>query len=227
MEAAKQNNQQQTSDLEEFEKITKKLTDTYKAKNHDYGNSFHEVYVECGFTYAYGHLKEKVNRINTLRKGDPKVIGESLEDSLLDLANYAILSLIEVKSKNQNNMPNGLNITCINGSRVINVEKGHQLSIIDGKYFVDGVEVDLNGDLSELKKQKQLHLTINGNVGKIDVSHLASIKVNGDVKGSVSTVSGGVSAKNIGGSVSTVSGNVGALHIDGDVSTVSGDIMEG
>ena len=188
MEAAKQNNQQQTSDLEEFEKITKKLTDTYKAKNHDYGNSFHEVYVECGFTYAYGHLKEKVNRINTLRKGDPKVIGESLEDSLLDLANYAI---------------------------------------IDGKYFVDGVEVDLNGDLSELKKQKQLHLTINGNVGKIDVSHLASIKVNGDVKGSVSTVSGGVSAKNIGGSVSTVSGNVGALHIDGDVSTVSGDIMEG
>lgn len=48
-------------------------------------------------TYAYGHLAEKLERINSLRKNEAKVKEESMKDSLYDLANYAILTIMELE----------------------------------------------------------------------------------------------------------------------------------
>ena len=80
-----------------FETITNKMLDTYKAKNHDYGNSFSELFKDCGMTYAYGHMAEKLSRIKSLMKDEAKVKGESIKDSLYDLANYAILTIMELE----------------------------------------------------------------------------------------------------------------------------------
>lgn len=80
-----------------FKEITDKMLETYKSKNKDYGDSFHKLFEECGMTYAYGHLAEKLERINSLRKNEAKVKGESMKDSLYDLANYAILTIIELE----------------------------------------------------------------------------------------------------------------------------------
>ena len=85
------------SDADRFKEITDKMSDTYKRKNFDYGNSFSKLFEECGMTYAYGHLAEKVERINSLRKNDAKVHGESMIDSLYDLANYSILTIMEIE----------------------------------------------------------------------------------------------------------------------------------
>lgn len=85
-----------TSLNSEFSNICKQMIETHIAKNHDYGNSFHDLYEELGMVYAYGHLKEKLNRIKSLMKSDNMVKTESLEDSLLDLANYAIMTLVEL-----------------------------------------------------------------------------------------------------------------------------------
>ena len=85
------------SDADLFKEITDKMSDTYKRKNSDYGNSFSKLFEECGMTYAYGHLAEKVERINSLRKNDAKVHGESMIDSLYDLANYSILTIMEIE----------------------------------------------------------------------------------------------------------------------------------
>jgi hypothetical protein len=79
-----------------FRDITNDMYDTFKAKNHDYGNSFSELFAECGMTYAYGHLSEKLKRVKSLMADEAKVKGESMKDSLLDLANYAILTIIEL-----------------------------------------------------------------------------------------------------------------------------------
>lgn len=79
--------------------IVQELTDTYKAKNHDYGNSFTELFSECGMTYAYEHLKEKINRIKSLMSEEAKVKDEKMEDSLKDLANYAILTIMELRKE--------------------------------------------------------------------------------------------------------------------------------
>lgn len=42
-------------------------------------------------------MAEKVERINSLRKNEAKVKGESMKDSLYDLANYAILTIMELE----------------------------------------------------------------------------------------------------------------------------------
>lgn len=82
-----------------FDVILSEMSDTHKAKNHDYGDSFTELYKECGSTYAYAHLKEKLNRIKTLRKSTQMVKKESMEDSLLDLASYAIMWVCELRKE--------------------------------------------------------------------------------------------------------------------------------
>ena len=86
-----------TGDTEAFRAITNKMCNTFEVKNHDYGNSFHKLFEECGMTYAYGHMAEKLERINSLRKDEAKVKVESMKDSLYDLANYAILTIMELE----------------------------------------------------------------------------------------------------------------------------------
>ena len=84
-----------------FETITNKMLDTYKAKNHDYGNAFSEMYDELGINYGYGKIREKVNRIKTLKDNDAQVANEPLEDALLDCANYCILTLMEYQKRKE------------------------------------------------------------------------------------------------------------------------------
>ena len=89
------------SDANRFKEITDKMSDTYKRKNHDYGNAFSEMYDELGINYGYGKIREKVNRIKTLKDDEAQVANESLEDSLLDCANYCILTLMEYQKRKE------------------------------------------------------------------------------------------------------------------------------
>lgn len=89
------------SDADRFKEITDKMSDTYKRKNHDYGNAFSEMYDELGINYGYGKIREKVNRIKTLKDNEAQVANEPLEDALLDCANYCILTLMEYKKRNE------------------------------------------------------------------------------------------------------------------------------
>lgn len=87
-------------DEEIYGSLLDKLFTTYKAKNSDYGNAFAEMFDELGIDYAYGKLREKINRIKVLRKQHNMVENEGLEDALLDTAGYAILTLVELKKRN-------------------------------------------------------------------------------------------------------------------------------
>ena len=89
--------QSKKTDADRFKEITDKMFETFKAKNHDYGSSFSNLFKECGMTYAYGHMAEKLERVKSLMKDDAKVKGESMKDSLYDLANYAILNIMELE----------------------------------------------------------------------------------------------------------------------------------
>lgn len=81
-----------------FESVCKEMMDVHKAKNHDYGNSFHNLFKELGINYAYGHLREKLERIKSLKDREAKVKSESMIDSLKDLANYAVMTLVELQN---------------------------------------------------------------------------------------------------------------------------------
>ena len=89
------------SDEEIYGSLLDKLFTTYKAKNHDYSNAFSEMFDELGIDYAYGKLREKINRIKALRKQPNMVENEGLEDALLDTAGYAILTLVELKKRKE------------------------------------------------------------------------------------------------------------------------------
>ena len=66
----------------------------YAAKNHDYGNSFEDGMSLIGDAYGTGRLYDKAKRIATLT-GKPQTarIGESMEDTALDLACYSLMYL--------------------------------------------------------------------------------------------------------------------------------------
>ena len=89
------------SDADRFKEITDKMCDIYKKKNSDYGNSFSKLFKKCGMTYAYGHLAEKIERIDSLSNNEAKVQGESMIDSLYDLANYSILTIMEIEKRKE------------------------------------------------------------------------------------------------------------------------------
>lgn len=86
-------------DEEIYGSLLDKLFTTYKSKNADYGSAFAEMFDELGIDYAYGKLREKMNRIKVLRKQPNMVENEGLEDALLDTAGYAILTLVELKKR--------------------------------------------------------------------------------------------------------------------------------
>ena len=77
--------------------ICQKLNQVYKAKNHDYGDSFGDTYKKLGIISAVTRLSDKMNRVMSLAVShDAQVKDEKIEDTLLDMANYAIMTLIEL-----------------------------------------------------------------------------------------------------------------------------------
>lgn len=77
--------------------ICQKLNQVYKAKNHDYGDSFGDTYKKLGIISAVTRLSDKMNRLISIAVShDAQVKDEKIEDTLLDMANYAIMTLIEL-----------------------------------------------------------------------------------------------------------------------------------
>ena len=82
------------------EEIILDMHKMYIEKNHDYGDSFAKVRT------IYPHaimirLLDKVNRLQVLLSGAEALVDESIDDTLLDLADYAILELVERKVDKQ------------------------------------------------------------------------------------------------------------------------------
>lgn len=83
-----------------FREITGRMADVYEAKNHDYGDSFGEGFAEFGLVSSVIRLGDKYRRLKSLVKEDAKVKDESIRDTLLDLANYAVMTLVELERDN-------------------------------------------------------------------------------------------------------------------------------
>ena len=77
--------------------ITEELTAIYEAKNHDYGDSFQETYRKLGLISAVTRITDKVNRLQSLSKKEQRVADESIRDTLVDCANYCIMTIIALE----------------------------------------------------------------------------------------------------------------------------------
>lgn len=76
--------------------VCDELNALYERKNHDYGDSYHNTYLKWGLPMAAIRLEDKLNRYETLIRTESKVNDESIRDTLLDLANYSIMTIMEL-----------------------------------------------------------------------------------------------------------------------------------
>lgn len=70
------------------------MTDLYARKNRDYGNSFDKSMDKFGMVVSAIRIGDKVNRLQSLvsKKGQAEVKDESIADTFMDLACYAIMT---------------------------------------------------------------------------------------------------------------------------------------
>lgn len=78
----------------QFKDIVKGMIETYVRKNHDYGNSFDKSLDKFGLVASVVRIGDKMNRIESLVQKKAMVQDESIRDTLLDMANYAIMTVM-------------------------------------------------------------------------------------------------------------------------------------
>jgi len=89
-----------TDKVKKHQLICAELTGLYERKNHDYGDSFHTTFEEEGMAMVRIRLSDKLNRLKSLTRGEEQMVAdESIRDTLCDLANYAIMTIIELEEK--------------------------------------------------------------------------------------------------------------------------------
>ena len=74
--------------------LANEMTDLYARKNRDYGNSFDKSMDKFGLVVSAIRIGDKVNRLQSLvaKKGETQVKDESIADTFMDLACYAIMT---------------------------------------------------------------------------------------------------------------------------------------
>ena len=107
----------------------------------------------------------------------------------------------------------------ING-RVYKNISGRNITIERGQIIVDGKPIEDWNDSNE----KEINITIEGNVDCLQVQCAGTITVNGDTK-SVKTGSGNVTVTGcVKGNINTGSGDVRCGNVEEDINTGSGDV---
>lgn len=88
------------SNTERHKDICDELNKLYERKNHDHGDAFHQTFLEEGYAMSRIRLTDKLQRFKTLSKDSStdirQVLDESIRDTLIDLANYAIMTIMEM-----------------------------------------------------------------------------------------------------------------------------------
>ena len=80
-----------------FKQITNEMVNLYERKNSDYGNSIHDTYMKYGAVAYLVRMEDKINRVRSLTQSNNQKVDEKIKDTLVDLANYSILMLLELE----------------------------------------------------------------------------------------------------------------------------------
>lgn len=81
---------------EKFKQITEELTALYEKKNKAYGDAFSHTYERLGLISAVTRIDDKNNRlVNLCKNKNIDDLGESIDDTLRDMACYCVMTLME------------------------------------------------------------------------------------------------------------------------------------
>lgn len=83
--------------------LCNRLNSIYEQKNKAYGNSFGETFEKLGIISAITRISDKYNRlVNLATHTDVDNGDEAIEDTLLDMANYCLMTYMELKKDEVN-----------------------------------------------------------------------------------------------------------------------------
>jgi hypothetical protein len=82
-------------DYYRYGNILKRMDETHTRKNNDYGDAAYQGYKKFGPAYFLVQLHNKLSRLEslTINNKTQLVKDESIDDTLLDMANYAVMYL--------------------------------------------------------------------------------------------------------------------------------------
>ena len=83
-----------------FREIAYELADLYEKKDKAYGDSFGVTYDKLGIVSAVTRISDKYNRLcNLAVNSEIDDLGESLQDTLKDMAAYCVMTIMKLKEK--------------------------------------------------------------------------------------------------------------------------------
>ena len=164
--------------------------ETFKRKNHDYGNSFEKSLDTFGLVAGIVRMNDKFERLLSLTQGNKNALvgSESLVDTLEDLSNYAAMAACYLKGKKAEDWKNGrlkelnhaVNATKIkagissqNGVSSFDLETGDIMvkpeKIQHPKQFILDVTKDIIATVRMKEKKNELlvYMDISDDAGRI------------------------------------------------------------
>jgi len=88
--------------IDKHKQMCDALHEIYKQKNAAYGDSFGDTFKRLGVISAVTRITDKYNRLVNLATHKDICIGdESIIDTLVDLANYALMTAMELEIENE------------------------------------------------------------------------------------------------------------------------------
>lgn len=109
-----ENKNETNTKFESFKELTDRMNEIYRIKNRNYGDSFSKSVDEELMASPRIRLTDKLERFKKLSKGFDRYVkngyveankvdydDESLEDTLLDMANYSLMTILEIRRLNE------------------------------------------------------------------------------------------------------------------------------
>lgn len=99
------NKKEYDREVRRFKELTTKMYETFKKKRNDYGPSTRDTWEKYGPISMLVRMDDKMNRFKNLAIDDTKCLvkDESVKDTLLDLANYALITILELEYAERQN----------------------------------------------------------------------------------------------------------------------------
>lgn len=85
--------------INRFKEITNEMAELCERKNSDYGCSINDTFKKYGIVSYLVRMEDKINRVRTLTQNNNQKVDEKIRDTLIDLANYSILAVIELENE--------------------------------------------------------------------------------------------------------------------------------
>ena len=138
------------NNVEKFKKIATEFGELYEVKDRAYGSSFADTYKKLGVISAVTRISDKYNRLcNLATNPDIDNLGESLEDTLRDMASYCIMTVMELE--NECNLVNDKIMRCIEREEgIVTIKEDKKIHKGDVFECIEHVVID-DGSVAYIK----------------------------------------------------------------------------